>query len=196
MSGEAKNSARRLVTIPGYHIRPKYDLENFRKKKDGSAERDYDVVLPLTSMIDMFSMLVIFLLLNFSATGEAYFVNKDIKLPDAANASPIESMPLVSITKHGVSLDSEMVGSNPVIINLEDQEMPDLVNALRRLSALIKNQEAGGIPVKKGLNLQADRSTDVIYIKRVMNILISEGFSNINFVVREGSPPPEEDLGD
>ena len=192
MSSEVKSSTKRLIHPPGYHIEPKYDLKHFRKKMDDSSERDYDVVLPLTSMIDMFSMLVIFLLLNFSATGEAYFVNKDIKLPKADNARPIESMPLISITKTSVSLDSEAVGANPVVIGLADQQMPALVASLNRLKALMKNQEDAGLPVKKGINLQADENTDVVYIKRVMNILVTAGFSNINFAVRVTPPPPKD----
>ena len=185
MSGEVKSSGRRLIEVPGYHLAPKYDLKYLRRKMNDSGDRVFDVVLPLTSMIDMFSMLVIFLLLNFSATGEAFFVNKDITLPNAKNALPIESLPLVSITDTSVSLDSEVVGSNPVTIQLQDQEMPQLSAALRRLKALITSQEQAGVPVKKGINLQADITTDVVYIKRVMNILITEGFTKVNFVTRE-----------
>ena len=191
----SSRNVRKVIEVPGYHIKPQYDLKQWRKKKNAAGDRVFDVVLPLTSMIDMFSMLVIFLLLNFSATGEAYFVNKEITLPKAMNALPIESLPLISITKDSVSLDSEVVGSNPVTINLQDQEMPQLVTSLRRLRGLIDQQEAAGIPVKKGVNLQADESTDVVYIKRVMNVLITEGFGKINFVTREelSEKPPEEE---
>lgn len=193
MSGEVKSSGRRLIEVPGYHLAPKYDLKYLRRKMNDSGDRVFDVVLPLTSMIDMFSMLVIFLLLNFSATGEAFFVNKDITLPNAKNALPIESLPLVSITDTSVSLDSEVVGSNPVTIQLQDQEMPQLSAALRRLKGLITAQEQAGVPVKKGINLQADITTDVIYIKRVMNILITEGFTKVNFVTREDLEAASED---
>lgn len=193
MSGEVKSSGRRLIEVPGYHLAPKYDLKYLRRKMNDSGDRVFDVVLPLTSMIDMFSMLVIFLLLNFSATGEAFFVNKDITLPNAKNALPIESLPLVSITDTSVSLDSEVVGSNPVTIQLQDQEMPQLSAALRRLKNLITAQEQAGVPVKKGINLQADITTDVIYIKRVMNILITEGFTKVNFVTREDLEAASED---
>ncbi|NQZ00470.1 MAG: biopolymer transporter ExbD [Bdellovibrionales bacterium] len=185
MSEEIQSSIGRVVRIPGNHISPKYDMNYLRQKRDQGGAREFDVVLPLTSMIDMFSMLVIFLLLNFSATGEAFFVNKNITLPSAKNATPIESLPLISITEKQVSLDSEIVGSNPVTIDLKDQEMPALRASLARLKTLIKNQEEGGIPVKKGINMQADENTDVVYIKRVMNILVSEGFGKINFVTRE-----------
>lgn len=186
MSKEAQSSIDRVIVAPGYHISPKYDLEGFRKRVDQNDEKEYDVVLPLTSMIDMFSMLVIFLLLNFSATGEAYFVNKDIKLPEAMNAQAIESMPLVSIVGNTVSLDSAVVGSNPITVKSNNESMPALARELKRLKGLIQNQKAAGIPTKDGINFQADQTTDVVYIKRVMTVLITEGFSKINFVVRPG----------
>lgn len=189
MGGEPQTTQKRLVTIPGYHIRPKYDLQHLREKLQGGEKRDFDVVLPLTSMIDMFSMLVIFLLLNFSATGEAYFINKEVKLPTAKHGQAMESRPLISITSKAVSLDADFVGLNPETVDVKDLEMPQLVASLRRLDKLIKNQEQAGVKSKKGINLQADIDTDVIYVKRVMNVLISEGFTNINFIVRE---TPEE----
>lgn len=136
-------------------------------------------------------MLVIFLLLNFSSTGEAYFVNKDIKLPEAAHARPIESLPLISITPKGIYLDSNNKEIKPVAVNLEDYVMTPIVNELLRIKEIQDNLEAAGLKPKKEINLQADRTTEVKYIKRVMNILISNGFTGINFAVRE--IPPEKE---
>ncbi|MCB0341249.1 MAG: biopolymer transporter ExbD [Pseudobdellovibrionaceae bacterium] len=180
----AKGSARRLLVEPGYHIRSKYDLPHLRARKTDSAGKDSNVVLPLTSMIDMFSMLVIFLLLNFSSTGEAYFIAKDVKLPEASNPIPMESLPLISITKDSVIFDAQKVGDNPLHVEETDQELPQLRAALQRIQDFHNRLEPGK-PFKAGVNIQADRSTPVIYIKRVMNALISEGWTVINFVVRK-----------
>ena len=182
---EIQGTTRRLIEPPGYHITPKYDLKHFRRKTQESNEKDYDVVLPLTSMIDMFSMLVIFLLLNFSATGEAYFVNKDLKLPYAENARKIESLALISITQDTVSLDSDVVGYNPSTYTLKDAAMPGLIASLQQLKRLQSNFASAGIKTKKQINIQADQNTPVVYIKRVMNVLIQEGFTGINFAVRD-----------
>ena len=176
---------RTTISNPGYHIEPKYDLKGLRKKVNQSQGRDFDVVLPLTSMIDMFSMLVIFLLLNFSATGEAFFVNKNIRMPDAANARPLESLPLISITRNSVSLDAELLERDGADISFRDPQMPALVAALGRLKQLQENLRLGGIKPKTQINIQADENTPVLYVKRVMTILIGEGFTGINFAVRE-----------
>jgi biopolymer transport protein ExbD len=128
---------------------------------------------------------VIFLLLNFSATGEAYFVSKNVVIPQAVNARPLETAPLVSITKDSVVLDSRDVGSNPTNLTEGDMEMPGLVTALKRLKEQQDDMRQAGIEQKDQINIQADENTPVIRIKRVMNILVQEGFHGINFAVRE-----------
>lgn len=178
-------TGRRLIRPPGYHIKPKYDLPRFRDRRDHSGKKSTDFGLSLTAMIDMFSVLVIFLLLNFSATGEAYFVSKNVIIPQAINARPLETAPLISITKDSVALDAHDVGSNPLNLTEGDMEMPGLVQALRQLKEMQEDLRQAGIPQKEQINIQADENTPVIRIKRVMNILIQEGFSGINFAVRE-----------
>ena len=45
-----------------------------------------------------------------------------------------------------------------------------------------------GLDQKLQINIQADENTPVDKIKNVMNILIQEGFTGINFAVREVNP--------
>ncbi|MCB0421315.1 MAG: biopolymer transporter ExbD [Bdellovibrionales bacterium] len=183
------SSQKRSVGIPGYHIRPKYDLKRFRERMNAGGDREMNVDLPLTSMIDMFSMLVIFLLLNFSSTGEAFFVNKNLKIPEAENAQPLESLPLISITTNSVSLDAKVLENDGTPIDFRDPEMPRLVYELHRLKKIQANFRDAGLKPKTQINIQADEKTPVLYVKRVMTILINEGFTGINFAVREMSSP-------
>ena len=176
---------RRLVESPGYHVKPKYDLIYLRERREKMRKTHLDFGLSLVAMIDMFSTLVVFLLLNFSAQGEAYFVSKNVIIPSAVHSRPLETAPLISITKDSVILDSHVVGSNPVNLTQEDLPMPELVQGLRRLKELQKNLKEAGIQQKSQINIQADENTPVLRIKRVMTILIQEGYTGINFAVRE-----------
>ncbi len=182
-----KGSIRRTILTPGYHISPKYDLPGLRLRMFSANQRSTNVVLPLTSMIDMFSTLVIVLLLNFSATGEVFFVNKDMTLPEAANAEPLEGLPLISITAEGVSLDADKVGDNPLHLEESDQNLPRLKAMLQKIRVMEETIHPDK-PFQGKINIQADETTAVIYIKRVMNTLISEGWTQINFAT---SPAPD-----
>ena len=53
-------------------------------------------------MVDMMTMLVIFLLQQFSSTGEVLYMQADIKLPEASHGQPIELAPVVAVSAEQV----------------------------------------------------------------------------------------------
>jgi biopolymer transport protein ExbD len=57
-----------------------------------------DVVINVTAMVDMMMVLVIFLVMNFNASGEMLFLSKDIKMPGAENGDSVTRVPIVSIS--------------------------------------------------------------------------------------------------
>jgi biopolymer transport protein ExbD len=126
---------------------------------------------------------VIFLLMNFSATGEIFFIPRELKLPEAKHARPIESAPLITVTTSQVILETEAVGENPMTITESDQNLPQLSRALRQMKEMAAIERPGK-PFKAQINIQADENTPLVYIKRVMQACIAEGWTGINFAVR------------
>jgi len=174
----------KTVVIPGYHLKPKFDLPALRKHIAGAGGNKHATFeLPLTSMIDMFTILVIFLLMNFSATGEIFFIQKNVVLPEASHAKNLESAPLISVSASGVSLEAQKVGDNPIHLEEKDQNLPKLMAALNNIRAF-EEQLHPGEPFKGNINIQADEKTPLVYIKRVMQTCILAGWNSINFAVR------------
>lgn len=180
----ARRKRSKSIIVPGYHLKPKYDLHYLRKIRTTNKTAHGAPDLPLVSLIDMFTILVIFLLMNFSATGEIFFIQKDVKLPIAKHARQITSAPLISITTTGVTLETEKVGDNPINVQESDQKLPKLAAALRQIKAQ-QELERPGQPFKGQINIQADENVPLIYIKRVMQTCVAEGWGGINFAVRE-----------
>ena len=171
------------IVKPGYHVKSKYDLEGLRERRHSNARMSVATELPLVSMIDMFTILVIFLLMNFSATGEIFFSPKELTLPEARHSHPLESAPLITVTSQQVILETEPVGENPLTLTESDFNLPRLSASLRQLKdlTLASRQDQ---PFKGQINIQADESTPLVYIKRVMQTCIAEGWTGINFAVR------------
>ena len=161
----------------------------------GSGKKSVIIELPLTSMIDMFTILVIFLLMNFSSTGEIFFIQKNLVLPTANHAHAIESAPLISVTASGVTLETQKVGDNPISISESDQNLPKLAAALKQIRIMEETIHPGA-PFKGSVNIQADEKIPLVYIKRVMQTCITEGWNGINFAVRTGDNPPPKLLDD
>ena len=180
MSGSAAGGNK--IIKPGYHIRPKYDLHGLRRRRTSDHSGHIAGELPLTSMIDMFSILVIYLLMNFSATGEVFFNGKGLQLPQALSTNPLANGPLLSIIGENFVLESPPdYGSFP--------PTEDMSPGLERIIGSLKNLKVAGEQKNLGfgnrINIQASEDAPVGLVKRAMAAAVSAGWGNINFVVEK-----------
>lgn len=164
---------------PGYHLKPKYDLHGMRRRRTDEKSGNVAAELPLTSMIDMFSVLVIFLLMNFSSTGEIFFVSRSVILPKALNSNPLMNAPLISIVGNTFYLDAPDGG----VRNLQDtsNELPQIIAALKQLRAQMESKGAKEFQ----LNLQADENLPLGAVKRAMQASVAAGWPQINFATKK-----------
>lgn len=180
-----KGFAGRMIQTPGYHIHPQYDLAHTRHWVHDRAHRKRGFTLMLAPMVDMFSILVIYLLMNFSSNGEIFFLSKDVRLPKASKGTPLQSLPLVSIVGPNVIFDADKNtggGGNVSVTELNDGNNPKLREMLKRMQ-LLAGQIHPGKPFKGEINLQAGQTTQFDDVKKVMRVLMAEGWTGINFVV-------------
>ena len=82
----------------------------FRKQKKNFKVKGLIAALMLTSMVDMFSMLVCFMLQTFSSNPEV-LVTKGIELPASLTPSMVKDAPLVSVSKTGIYVDQKRIGA-------------------------------------------------------------------------------------
>ena len=151
-------------------------LINRRRKKTWGA-RIIGFNLPLTSMVDMFSMLVCFLLLTFSSTPEVMIL-KGVALPKSITPSTVREAPVLAISSDGnLYLDQKLVGKTSDITKKPDE----LLNKLN----IIKNSWGNSHTTEftGDINLQADREVQSTTISMVMGILTSSQFQSIQLAV-------------
>ncbi len=182
MGGSASTGANKIVK-PGYHLKPKYDLHGLRRRRTDEHKGHVAGELPLVSLIDVFSTLVIYLLMNFSATGEVFFVNKDLALPKAAQTNAMQNGPLLSIVGEKFILDAPPAIDNG-IKGLED-ESPGLDNVINALRDLKAQAESVKLDTGNRINIQAGEDTSLGMVKRAMAASVTAGWTNINFVVEK-----------
>lgn len=171
------------IVKPGYHLRPKYDLHGLRKRRSREDRGQIATELPLTAMIDMFSILVIYLLMNFSATGDAFFMAKPgIVLPTSGRSRLMISAPLLSFSKGVYYLDALKPEGGELKVEDSTLDLRLVTAALQKLQIDIKRLGPEAFDGK--INLQADENTPLLYVKRAMGAGTSAGWNSINFVVR------------
>jgi biopolymer transport protein ExbD len=149
-----------------------------RGKKSTNAE------LNVVPMVDMMTMLVIFLLQQFSSTGEVLYMQKDIKLPDAQHGQMIEVAPVVAISADQIVVTGVKVADvldldrDPGYLNIPALE-ERLRDEKKRWEFIHKSD-----PTSKWdgvVNIQADKAVPFRIVKRVMYSCGVAGYFNVNF---------------
>lgn len=144
----------------GSILRPK----GFRFKKELGAG------MLLTSLIDAFSILVIFLLVSFSADGEIVTLTKETELPQAAAVDTLERNPVVKVESNEIFLDNQAVTGDGLIQALLDLR--------KKFSEEHAGEEFPGTVI-----VQADRRVKYEFLNQIVLACAHAGFSDIRFAV-------------
>jgi biopolymer transport protein ExbD len=157
-------------------------LKVMKKHLEKKAGRSLDVSLNLTPMIDMFVVLVIFLLMTFSTSGEILFIQKEIELPSASQTDELEQAPVIIIGGGQVVIEGITVGRMDDIAEDENFEIADLSERLHNLKKAFQQLHPNETFAGK-IIIQGDKGTSFRVLKKVMFTCTSVGYTNINFAV-------------
>ncbi|WP_409478029.1 ExbD/TolR family protein [Pseudobdellovibrio sp. HCB154] len=173
-----------------------------RLLKRRGGKRSVTAILSLTAMVDMFTVLVIFLLQNYNTTGEILYIPKEVTLPKAARVNELKPAVVVTVSAKEVLIDRTPVATfaevqastDWVIPNLRDQvrvllekaksdQEAKLQNKIRNVvDKTVGNEEVDPNAWRK-VTLQADKDMDYLTLKKVMYSIYEAGGGPINFAV-------------
>lgn len=138
--------------------------------KHGKWKRNINADLLLTALIDAFSILVIFLLMSFSSTGDILFIGKNTELPKASLATMLERNPVVKIEEGKLYVEDKEVTAETIVTELL---------ALRaKFTETRPNEEYPGI-----VTIQADRRVKYEQLNSIVLAASHAGFSDVRFAV-------------
>lgn len=154
---------------------------NANTKRSGYSE------LLITPLVDMFIIIVLFLIANFSATGEVLMMTKEIQLPEAVNVKEIEMHPVVMVSAKEVTVSGTVVARVEDLDKDEYLSIPQLEEKLRDMKKQYEDLHAmvqdDANSFKGDINIQADKDVEFRIIKRIMFSCATAGYNNINFAV-------------
>lgn len=150
----------------------------------GGGHKSVVADLNVTPLVDMFVILVLFLIANFSATGEILAMSKDIQLPTAANTEELTLAPVVLVSKEQVIVSGTVIGRVDDLTREDYLNIPPLEEKLREMKKQFEDlhnaaNDSGAF--KGDVNIQGDRGVQFRIIKRVMFSCASAGYGNISF---------------
>lgn len=153
-----------------------------RKNKASKHKRVIVAGLMLTSMVDMFSLLVIFLLQSFSNSPEVMAMSKGIVLPPAMSAQAPIDAPVVAISGVDVLLDQKWVGETAKTLE-NPQALIDKLNELKNIWIQTHPQQE----FKGDIHLQADKGLSSTWVSQVISVLISQGYYSVHLATVSGA---------
>ena len=172
-----------------------------RNSKAGIKRRDVVALLQLTAMVDMFTVLVVFLLQNYAVTNQILPISEKIMLPKAEKVKNLKPSHVVVLSKDVVSLNSESLGKLTEHTSLKNWTFAPLKT---RMQEIIKESEKGldtflanqlnrvvsdeqVEELKKQapfrVTIQADEEIVFLDIKKIMYTLTEAGVKEMNFAV-------------
>ena len=161
------------------------------RQKVLGAKRNVVAVLQLTAMVDMFTVLVVFLLQNYASTNQILPISDQIELPQATAVKELKPSFVVVLSQDFLSFNEEKISTFREVKNSKEWLIPSLLDSVK--TAIDKfNQEKGkkkskvdgsGTPMQYKMTLQADKKIDFLSIKKVLYTLTEAGVQEINFAV-------------
>jgi len=162
-------------------------VKNSRRIKRMSRNRVTVPKMNLTSLMDVFTILVFFLLVN-SATNEILETPKQIVLP----ASFVEEKPretvVIFISANDVTVQGEAVIQTSEILVSPTQRIDPIATRLNELSASVIGISTRTVAQSQEVTILADRMIPFSVIKRVMSTCTGEGYSQISLAVLQKAP--------
>lgn len=149
-----------------------------RKQRKATRKRVLVAGLTLTSMVDMFSLLVIFLLQTFSTSPEMMAVTKGVVLPAAISGRELDDAPVLSVSNEGVFLDQKLIGSTQSVLADPSALLKRLAELRELWQRTHPNEKFKGI-----ISLQGDKDLPSTLISQIMGVLPSEAYSSVQLAV-------------
>ena len=166
-------------------------MKSSRRIKRMSRNRMTVARMNLTSLMDVFTILVFFLLVN-SASTEVLETPKQVTLP----ASIVEEKPretvVIFISPTEVTVQGEAVVKVAEILKARTQNIEALGERLQKVGENIIGLNTRKVADTQEVTILADKSVPFIVVKKVMSTCTSQGYGRISLAVLLRAPDSSE----
>jgi len=173
------------------------------------GKKSMNIHLNLTPFVDMMTILVCFLLMVFSASGQILQAQKGLELPKADSKDVLEEAPVIVMTRTEITYQGQLIATVDSVLHddsptlridalyerlqeaakkiHEDVTIGKVAPAVKKSCEDAKNGvRTPGAPIcPDGLAIvQGDENTDARVINKVVKTAKDAGFNNLLFAVK------------
>jgi biopolymer transport protein ExbD len=162
-------------------------VKNSRRIKRMSRNRVTVAKMNLTSLMDVFTILVFFLLVN-SATTEVLETPKRITLPDSVVEEKPRETVVIFVSREEITVQGEPVARVADILAADSQNIAPIGERLEEVSNSIIGFKTKIVAESQEVTILVDRSVPFSVVKKVMSTCTSRGYGRISLAVLQKSP--------
>lgn len=158
-----------------------------RRIKRMERSRKKLVPLNLTSLMDVFTILVFFLLAN-SSSSEVVTAPKQIKLPDSVvETKPRETL-VILVGPEAILMQGDPVVSTAELLDGKQDRIAAIAERLELLERNIIGISTKTAIASQEITILADRTIPFRVLKKVMSTCTDSGYSRISLAVIQKAP--------
>ena len=157
-------------------------MRHSRRIKRMSRNRLKITKMNLTSLMDVFTILVFFLLVN-SGSVELVEAPKDVKLPESFEESKPRETVVVAVSPETVMVQGHVVASVPDIMGDGEDSLNGLAARLAELKESVIGSSTLTVAESQEVTILADRDVPFIVVRKVMSACTGEGYENVSLAV-------------
>lgn len=141
----------------------------------------------LTSLVDVMTILLIYLLQSFSTEGDIVTVHKNLVLPESSAQKKPELMVTIMVNNQFILAEGTPVAGVGDILTSDDLVIPELNSWLetRREATEKLSQYSSKVKFKGNVLIQGDRRIQFRLLKKIMYTCGQQGYNNFSLAVRK-----------
>lgn len=157
-------------------------MRNTRRIKRMSRNRVKIGKMNLTSLMDVFTILVFFLLVN-SGSVEVMEAPKTVTLPESAiEAKPRETV-VIFVSQEEVLVQGRVVARVANILEADRASIESITDRLAELSEHIIGPATKVVAGSQEVTILADKEVPFAVIKRIMSACTGQGYGHVSLAV-------------
>jgi len=157
-------------------------VRNTRRIKRMSRNRVKISKMNLTSLMDVFTILVFFLLVN-SGSVELVEAPKNVTLPESRVESKPRETVVIFISPEDVLVQGQLVANVDDILDNEPGAIEPINTRLSELKENIVGPNTMAVAESQEVTILADRSVPFVVIRKIMSTCTNQGYENVSLAV-------------
>jgi len=159
-------------------------MRNSRRMRRMGRNKKKAPNLPLTSLMDVFTILVFFLLFH-SGSSEVIEAPKQIKLPESVVEAKPRTTVVIMVSPEFVVVQGDAVIKTEDLLNVRADAVDEITERLKQLERNIIGISTKTAVESKEVTILADKTIPFRALKKIMSTCTGSGYGKISLAVTQ-----------